>query len=156
MSNRVRALVERRVGAEDQGRRGQVGEHVKGFRGEAAGVNLRLHRARTAQYITAALVVGRERRLGVELEHFRRQARKKAFTREITRARRYHEEKSFWEYLNNLVENIHLYTWRKTVVASCTAKYQRQRYLLEQELRDQQALHRKERITLRYDSPSEV
>ncbi len=91
-----------------------------------------------------------------ELEHFRRQARKKVFTREITRVRRYHEEKSFWEYLNNLVENIHLYTWRKTVVASCTAKYQRQRYLLEQDLRDQQALHRKERITLRYDSPSEV
>ncbi len=30
-----------------------------------------------------------------ELEHVRRQARKKAFTREITRARRYHEEKAF-------------------------------------------------------------
>ena len=85
-----------------------------------------------------------------ELEHVRRQARKKAFTREITRARRYHEEKNVWEYLNNLIEDIHLFTWRKTVTASCTANYQRKRYLLEQELRDQQAHHRKERITLRY------
>jgi len=91
-----------------------------------------------------------------ELEQIRRQVRKKTFTREITRARRYHEEKSFWEYVNNLVEDIHVYTWRKTVVVSCTDTYQRRRYLLEQELRDQQALHRKERITLRYDSPSEV
>ena len=91
-----------------------------------------------------------------ELEHVRRQARKKAFTREITRARRYHEEKSVWDYLNNLIEDIHLFTWRKTVTASCTANYQRKRYLLEQELRDQQAHHRKERITLRYNTPSEV
>ena len=91
-----------------------------------------------------------------ELEHVRRQVRKKTFTREITRTRRYHEEKSFWEYVNNLVEDIHLYTWRKMVVVSCTDTYQRRRYLLEQELRDQQALHRKERITLRYDNPSEV
>jgi 2'-5' RNA ligase len=91
-----------------------------------------------------------------ELEQIRRQVRKKTFTREITRARRYHEEKSFWEYVNNLVEDIHVYTWRKMVVVSCTDTYQRRRYLLEQELRDQQALHRKERITLRYDSPSEV
>ena len=81
---------------------------------------------------------------------------KKAFIREITRTRRYHEEKSFWEYVNNLVEDIHVYTWRKMVVVSCTDTYKRRRYLLEQELRDQQALHRKERITLRYDSPSEV
>lgn len=91
-----------------------------------------------------------------ELEHIRRQVRKKAFIREITRTRRYHEEKSFWEYVNNLVEDIHVYTWRKMVVVSCTDTYKRRRYLLEQELRDQQALHRKERITLRYDSPSEV
>ena len=56
-----------------------------------------------------------------ELEQLRRQVRKKAFTHEITRARRYHEEKSFWEYLNNLVEDIHLFTWRKTATASCTA-----------------------------------
>ena len=52
-----------------------------------------------------------------ELEQLRRQVRKKAFTHEITRARRYHEEKSFWEYLNNLVEDIHLFTWRKTATA---------------------------------------
>ena len=91
-----------------------------------------------------------------ELERYRRQVRKKAYTREITRAHRYHKDKSFWEYLNNIVENIHLFTWRKTVIASCTADYQRKLYLLEQELRDQQAHHRKERIILRYDSPSEV
>lgn len=91
-----------------------------------------------------------------ELEQIRRQVRKKAFTREITRTRRYHEEKSFWEYVNNLIEDIHVYTWRKMVVVTCTDTYQRRRYLLEQELRDQQALHRKERITLRYDSPSKV
>lgn len=91
-----------------------------------------------------------------DLEEIRRQVRKKVFTREITRTRRYHEEKSFWEYLNNLVENIHVFTWRKTVTTSCTANYQRKRYLLEQELRDQQAHHRKERIILRYNTPSEV
>ena len=91
-----------------------------------------------------------------DLEEIRRQVRKKVFTREITRTRRYHEEKSFWEYLNNLVENIHVFTWRKTVTTSCTANYQRKRYLLEQELRDQQAHHRKERIILRYNTPSKV
>lgn len=89
-----------------------------------------------------------------ELEQLRRQVRKKAFTHEITRARRYHEEKSFWEYLNNLVEDIHLFTWRKTATASCTDSYQRKRFLLEQELRDLVAQHRKERISLRYDRPS--
>ena len=89
-----------------------------------------------------------------ELEHLRRQVRKKAFTHEITRARRYHEEKSFWEYLNNLVEDIHLFTWRKTATASCTDSYQRRRFLLEQELRNLEAQHRKERIILRYDRPS--
>jgi hypothetical protein len=88
-----------------------------------------------------------------ELEHYRRQVRKKAFTHEITRARRYHEEKSFWEYLNNIVEDIHLFTWRKTVTASCTDNYQRKRYRLEQELRELDAQHRKERIILRYDRP---
>ena len=91
-----------------------------------------------------------------DLEHFRRQARKKAFTREITRAHRYLENKSFWEYVNNMVEDIHLFTWRKTVTAACTAKYQRKRQVLEEEIRDLQVQHRKERIALRYNRPSEV
>jgi len=90
-----------------------------------------------------------------ELEQIRRQTRKKAFTHEITRARRYHEEKSFWEYLNNFVEDIHLFTWRKTSTASCAERYQRKRLLLEQELRELEARHRKERIVLRYDCPSQ-
>ncbi len=89
-----------------------------------------------------------------ELEQYRRQVRKKAFTHEITRGRRYHEEKSFWEYVNNLVEDIHLFTWRKTVTASCSDNYQWKLYRLEQELRDLDAQHRKERIILRYDRPS--
>lgn len=90
-----------------------------------------------------------------ELEQIRRQARKKTFTHEITRARRYHEEKNFWEYLNNFIEDIHLFTWRKTATASCTNSYQRKRVLLEQELRNLEARHRKERIILRYDCPSQ-
>ncbi len=53
-----------------------------------------------------------------ELEGYREQAREKALTREITRDRRYHEEKSVWEYLNNIVEVIHLHTWKKTVIAT--------------------------------------
>jgi hypothetical protein len=91
-----------------------------------------------------------------DLEQLRRQVRKKAFTHEITRARRYHEEKSFWEYLNNIVEDVHLFTWRKTATASCTASYQRNRFLLEQKLRDLEARHRKERINLRYDRPTRM
>lgn len=79
------------------------------------------------------------------------QVRKKAFTHEITRARRYHEEKSVWEYLNNIVEDIHLFTWRKTAIATCTDDYQQNRYRLERELRDLDSQHRKERIILRYD-----
>ena len=89
-----------------------------------------------------------------EQEHYRRQRRKKAFNHEITRARRYHEEKSFWEYLNNIVEDIHLFTWSKTVTATCTANYQQQCRRLEQKLRELDAQHRKERITLRYDLPA--
>lgn len=89
-----------------------------------------------------------------DLEQVRRQVRKKAFTQEITRARRYHEEKSVWEYLNNVVEDIHLFTWRKTAVASCTGNYQQKRYGLEKEFRELDAEHRKERITLRYDRPT--
>jgi len=88
-----------------------------------------------------------------ELQCYRRQVRKKAFTHEITRARRYHEEKNFWEYLNNIVEDIHLFTWRKTVTASCMHQYQQKRYLLEQELRGLDAQQRKERIILRYAQP---
>lgn len=91
-----------------------------------------------------------------DLEHYRRQARKKAFTREITRAHRYPEDKSFWEYLNNIVEDIHLFTWQKTVTAACTAQYQRKRQVLEEEIRDLRAQHRKERIALRYENPSEI
>jgi len=90
-----------------------------------------------------------------ELERIRREVRKKVFTREITRARRYHEEKNFWEYLNNFVEDVHLFTWRKTATASCADRYQRKRLLLEQELRDLEARHRKERIIIRYDCPSQ-
>lgn|GEM_PF-2166937 len=90
-----------------------------------------------------------------ELEQIRRQTRKKAFTHEITRARRYHEEKNFWEYLNNFVEDVHLFTWRKTALASCAGSYQGKRLLFEQELRNLEARHRKERIILRYDCPSQ-
>jgi hypothetical protein len=89
-----------------------------------------------------------------ELAEFRQQVRKKAFTQEITRAHRYHEEKSVWEYLNNIIEGIHLFTWRKTVLASCTDNYQRKRCVLERELQALDALHRKERIILRYTRPS--
>lgn len=88
-----------------------------------------------------------------ELEEYRGQARKKALTQEITRDRRYHEEKSVWEYLNNIVEVIHLYTWKKTVIAICCANYQQQYRQLEQECRELEAQHRKERIALRYDLP---
>ena len=91
-----------------------------------------------------------------ELERCRRHARKKAFTHEITRAHRYPEDKGFWEYLNNIVEDIHLYTWRKTAIAQCASKYQRKQQMIEEELRDLNAQHRKERISLRYLRPSEV
>ncbi len=82
------------------------------------------------------------------------QVRQKVFTHEITRARRYHEEKSVWEYLNNIVEDIHLFTWRKTAIATCTDNYQQNRYRLEREFRELDAQHRKERIILRYSQPT--
>ncbi len=86
-----------------------------------------------------------------DLERIRRQVRKKSFVREITRARRYHEEKSMWEYFNNVVESIHGFTWDKTATAICTADYQQKRLVLERELQELDAQHRKERIILRYD-----
>lgn len=85
-----------------------------------------------------------------ELGKVQAEVRKKAFTHEITRARRYHEEKSIWEYLNNIVEDIHLFTWRKTAIATCTDDYQQNRCRLERELRNLDSQHRKERIILRY------
>ena len=90
-----------------------------------------------------------------DLERIRQQVRKKSFVQEITRARRYHEEKSVWEYLNNIVESIHGFTWEKTATAICTADYQQKRLVLERELRELDAQHRKERIILRYDCPVE-
>ena len=91
-----------------------------------------------------------------DLEKIRAQVRKKRFATAISRARRYHEGIGFWEYLNNIVEDVHLFTWKKTAVATCTAEYQRKQYQLEVELRDQLAQHRNERITLRYSLPSEA
>lgn len=86
-----------------------------------------------------------------DLGEVQAQVRKKVFTHEITRARRYHEEKSIWEYLNNIVEDIHLFTWRKTAIATCADNYQQNRSQLERKLRDLDSQHRKERIILRYD-----
>lgn len=91
-----------------------------------------------------------------DLETIRRQVRKKRFTRAITRARRYHEGTSFWEYVNNIVEEVHLFTWQKAAVAICTAVHQQKQYQLEAELRDQTAQHRNERITLRYNLSSKA
>jgi len=91
-----------------------------------------------------------------DLEKIRAQVRKKRFTQAISRARRYHEGTGFWEYVNNVVEDVHLFTWKKTAVATCTVDYQRKQYQLEAELRDQTAQHRNERITLRYTLPSEA
>lgn len=85
-----------------------------------------------------------------ELDHYRRLAQMKAYTQEMTRSHRYHEEKGFWEYINFIVERIHLYTWHKTVMATCTAKYRKSRLILEEEFRGQQVQHRKEKIRLRY------
>ena len=91
-----------------------------------------------------------------DLEKIRAQVRKKRFTQAISRARRYHEGTGFWEYVNNIVEDVHLFTWKKTAVATCRADYQRKQYQLEAELREQTAQHRNERITLRYSLPSEA
>ena len=89
-----------------------------------------------------------------QCEDIRRQHRQKVFNREITRASRYREEKSFWEYLNNIIEDIHLFTWRRAALVTCTAQYTRKRKVLEEELWELETTHRKERITLRYASPS--
>ena len=91
-----------------------------------------------------------------DLEKIRAQVRKKRFTQAISRASRYHEGTGFWEYVNNMVEGVHLFTWKKAAVATCTADYQRKQYQLEAELRDQLAQHRNDRITLRYTLPSEA
>ena len=91
-----------------------------------------------------------------ELEYFLRQQRRKAFTQEITRARRAREEKTIWEYLNTIVERIHLFTWHKTVTTLCTEKYHRKRLSLEEELQDQDAQHRKARLALRYRPSFEI
>ncbi|WP_447969801.1 hypothetical protein [Nitrospira sp. M1] len=91
-----------------------------------------------------------------EFEDIRRHAREKKFIHEISRAHRYAENKDIWEYLNNIVEDIHLYTWRKCASGICTRKFQRNRQILEEDLRDLDAHHRKQRIRLRYESPSEV
>ena len=88
-----------------------------------------------------------------QCEGIHRQYRKKVFNREITRASRYREEKSFWEYLNNIIEDIHLFTWRRAALATLSVQYNRKRQLLEKELRELETTHRKERITLRYASP---
>lgn len=88
-----------------------------------------------------------------QCEDIRRQHRKKMFIREIPRASRYREEKSFWEYLDNIVEDLHLLTWRRAALATCTTHYNRKRHILEAELRELETTHRKERITLRYTSP---
>ena len=87
-----------------------------------------------------------------QCEDIRRQHRKKLFNREITRASRYREEKSFWEYVDNIVEDIHILTWRRAAMATCTTQYNRKRKVLEEELRELETTHRKERITLRYSS----
>ena len=90
-----------------------------------------------------------------DLERIRRQVRKKSFIQEITWARRYHEGKSVWEYLNNIVESIHGFTWERTATAICITEYQQKRSVLERELRELDSQHRKERIILRYDCPVE-
>ncbi len=88
------------------------------------------------------------------IQEIHQKTRNKRFNQSITRSHRYHEEKSIWEYLNNIVEDIHLFTWRKTVIASCTDTYKQKRFLLEEELRDLDSQHRNERITLRFRQPT--
>ena len=88
-----------------------------------------------------------------QCEDIRRQARKNVFNREITRASRYREEKFFWEYVNNIIEDIHLFTWKRAALSVCRTQYARKRQVLEAELRELETAHRKERITLRYATP---
>ncbi|MDT3779834.1 hypothetical protein PJI16_19940 [Nitrospira sp. MA-1] len=85
-----------------------------------------------------------------QCEEVRRQVRKSAFNREITRAGRYREEKRFWEYVNNIIEDIHLLTWKRAAISVCQAQYARKLKVLEEELRELETTHRKERINLRY------
>ena len=85
-----------------------------------------------------------------QCEEVRRQARKSAFNREITRAGRYREEKRFWEYVNNIIEDIHLLTWKRAAISVCQAQYARKLKVLEEELRELETTHRKERMNLRY------
>jgi len=89
-----------------------------------------------------------------DFEDIRRRVREKKFIQEFSREDRYPQDKDIWEYLNNIVEDIHLYTWRKCATGICTRKYQRKRQILEEELRDLDAHHRKERIRLRYGHPT--
>lgn len=92
----------------------------------------------------------------IDLEKIRAQVRKKRFNRAISRAHRYHEGPGLWEYVNNIVEDVHLFTWRKAAVATCTAIYHQKQFQLGAELREQTAQHRNERITLRYNLPSKA
>ncbi len=85
-----------------------------------------------------------------QCEEVRRQTRKSVFNREITRAGRYREEKRFWEYVNNIIEDIHLLTWKRAAISVCHAQYARKLKVLEEELRELETTHRKERINLRY------
>lgn len=85
-----------------------------------------------------------------QCEEVRRQVRKSAFNREITRAGRYKEEKRFWEYVNNIIEDIHLLTWKRATISVCQAQYARKLKVLEEELRELETTHRKERMNLRY------
>ncbi len=85
-----------------------------------------------------------------QCEEVRRQSRKSAFNREVARAGRYREEKRFWECVNNIIEDIHLLTWKRAAISVCQAQYARKLKILEEELRELETTHLKERINLRY------
>ena len=88
-----------------------------------------------------------------DIENIRRQTRANVFRHEISREQRRTEDKDLWEYLNDMVELVYMYTWRKSETGICTRRYLRRRQVIVEDLRDLEAQHRKERIKTRFKSP---
>ena len=87
-----------------------------------------------------------------DIENIRRQTRANVFRHEISREQRRTEDKDLWEYLNDMVEFVYMYTWRKSETGIFQRRYLRRRLVILEDLRDLDTHHRKERIKTRFKS----
>ena len=64
----------------------------------------------------------------------------------------HHAEKSFWEYLNAIIEPMYWFIWKQAMISACTKKHHRLRQELKRDLLDLEAQHLKEQVALRYNA----